>query len=59
MVNYNDPATIAQDFGAYAFPSGSGTCSPIYLVDLFNRGGCEALAPHGWYIYVSLHVLPR
>jgi hypothetical protein len=22
MVNYHDPATIAQDYGAYVFPSG-------------------------------------
>jgi hypothetical protein len=30
MVNYQDPATIAQEFGEYAFPSASEACSPIY-----------------------------
>jgi hypothetical protein len=59
MVNYNDPLTITKDFGAYTFRSSFGGWQPDLLVGLFNRGGCEALAPHGWCIYVSLHVLPR
>ena len=29
MVDYHNPVTIAQEFSAYAFPSGAGTCSPI------------------------------
>jgi hypothetical protein len=56
MVNYNDPVTIANEFGAYAFPSGFRGWQPDLLVGLFNIGGYEALAPHGWRIYVSLHV---
>jgi hypothetical protein len=31
----------------------------LILVGHFNRGGYEALAPHGWCIHVGLHVLPR
>jgi hypothetical protein len=30
MVNFKDPATIAQDYGAYAISLGSGTSGPIY-----------------------------
>jgi hypothetical protein len=30
MVNYDDPAMIAHDYGAYAIPSGSGIRSAIY-----------------------------
>jgi hypothetical protein len=59
MVNFNDPATIALDSGAYTIPLGSEISIPDLPVGLSNRDGCEALAPYGWYIYVSLHVLPR
>jgi hypothetical protein len=31
MVDYHDPVTVAQELGAYAFPSGSGAWDPIYL----------------------------
>ena len=33
MVNYHDPATIAQEFGTHAFPQISGAWSLIYLSD--------------------------
>jgi hypothetical protein len=56
MVNYNDPVTIAKDAGTYAFPSGFRDSQPDLLVRHFDRGYCEALAPHRWCIYVSLHV---
>ena len=63
MVNYNDPVTIAEDAGAYAFPlafpSGFRDKQPDSLMGRLNRGGHEALAPHGWRIHVSLHVPPR
>ena len=52
MVNYNDPVTIANHFGAYAFPSGFRGWQPDLLVDLQQRGH-EALAPHGWCMSVS------
>jgi hypothetical protein len=41
------------------FCRASGAARRLILVGRFNRGGYEALAPHGWYIYVGLHVLPR
>ena len=59
MVNYNDPATITKDAGAYAFPSGFRDKQPDLLMGRLNRRGHEALAPHGWCIHVSLHVPPR
>ena len=59
MVDYNDPATIAREFGARAFPSGLSGMQPDLPVGLFNSGGSEALAHRRWYIYVSLLVLPR
>jgi hypothetical protein len=62
MVNYNDPATIAQDYGAYRsvrYSVGVRDLQRDLPVDIFNRGGCEALALRGWCIYVSLRVLLR
>ena len=35
MVDYHNPVTVVRDFGAYAFPSGSGAHSPIYQLALF------------------------
>jgi hypothetical protein len=53
MVNYKDPATIAHDSGAYAFPPGIRDWQPNLLVDLFDSGLRKALACHVWYICVS------
>ena len=59
MVNYQDPLTIAQEFGTCPFSSALGPCSPNNRVRLFNSGACEALACCEWHIYVSRPVLPR
>jgi hypothetical protein len=58
MVNYHDPITIAQESGAYAFPSGFRDWQPDLLVAIFDSGAREALARRAWYIYVSPHVVP-
>jgi hypothetical protein len=31
MVDFNNPVTIAQEFGAYALPSGSGDLPSFFL----------------------------
>ena len=59
MVNYHDPATIAQEYGACAFMSRFGVSQSDLPIGLFNSGAGEALACHEWFIYVSLTVLPR
>jgi hypothetical protein len=59
MVNYHDPVTIEKEFCAYAFPPGISGLQPDLPVCPFNSGAREVVAPCGWYIYVSLHVLPR
>ena len=59
MVNFHDPATIAQDYGAYAFPLGSRGQQRDLLVGLFLSGCSETLALCGWSFYVSLYVLPH
>jgi hypothetical protein len=58
MANYHDPATIAQEYGAYAFLSRFRVSQPDLPIGLFNSGAGEALACHEWFIYVSLTVLP-
>jgi hypothetical protein len=58
MVNYHDPATIAQQSGAYAFLSGFMGWQHGLLVVIFDSGTREALARRGRYIHVSPHVLP-
>jgi hypothetical protein len=58
MVNFRDPATIAKESGAHAFPSGFRNWQPDSLVGLFNSGSRKALAPCGWHIHVSRCVLP-
>jgi hypothetical protein len=59
MVDYHDPATVAQEFGAYAFPSGFRGWQHDLLLGLFNSEHREALARREWDVYVSLHALPR
>jgi hypothetical protein len=58
MVNYKDPATIAKDTGVY-YSFGLRDLQLDLPINIFNRGGCEALALHEWCIYVSPHVLPQ
>ena len=56
MVNYQDPATIAAEFGACHFLPGlqclQADC-PIFI-RLFNSGTRQVLARREWHIYVSL-----
>ena len=59
MVNYHDPTTVAKESRACAFRSTFRGLEPDLLIGLFDRGACALLACHGWYIYVSLTVLPR
>jgi hypothetical protein len=59
MVNYHDPATIAQEAGAHAFPSGFRGWQLDLLLGLFNSDTREALARRGRYIHVGPRVLPR
>ena len=58
MVNFHDPATIAQEYGACAFPSRFGVLQPDLPIGLFNSDAREVLARHEWYIYVSFTALP-
>ena len=62
MVNYQNPATIAGEFGACPFSRASAflTCRPISTC-LFNSGARQVLARPEWHIYVrlSLTVPPR
>ena len=61
MVNYHNSVTIEREYSAYAFlPSIGGNCAiqPNLLVCPFNSGARESLARCGWYIHVSLPVLP-
>ena len=60
MVDYNNPATISQEYCAFTFPSRSGARSPNLPTcpRLRNSVACEALACPGWCVYVSLPALP-
>ena len=56
MVNYQDPATIAAEFGACDFLPGLQCLRadrPIFI-RLFNSGTRQVLARREWHIYVSL-----
>jgi hypothetical protein len=58
MVNYQNPATIAAEFGACAFLPGLQRLQVatrfLISIRLFNSGARQALARHEWHIYVSL-----
>lgn len=62
MVDYNDPSTVARDFGTYNLRLSQRLASqfnsPIGLFN-FNSGTREPLARRRWYIHVSLPALPR
>ena len=53
MINYHNPVTIAQEFGACPFCRTSGTSSPLtgWPPQRWSR---EILAPREWNIYVGL-----
>jgi hypothetical protein len=55
MVNYHDPATIAQEFGACPFPSRSSSCSPTKSL-IFSTAALVKLwhVVDGIYMCVSL-----
>ena len=55
MVNYHDPATIAQESGVPAF---CRLWSFAGRFIFFDSGAREALACHEWYIYVRSTVMP-
>jgi hypothetical protein len=59
MVNYHNPVTIEKEFCAYAFLPGVSGLQPDLPVCPFDSDAREVVAPCGWYIYVSLPVLPR
>ena len=47
--------SVRTDFVGLQWPTAQLNL-PLYP---FNSGAREALAPRGWYVYVSLPVLPR
>ena len=59
MVNYQDPVTILREYSAYAFLLWFSGLQFGLLVGPSNSGDGEALARRGWYIYVSIPVLPH
>jgi hypothetical protein len=53
MVNFHDPAVIAQDLCEYPFAA-KHEGSESLLHPPFDSGGPEALAHPGWSLHVSL-----